>query len=166
MTTIGSSEAAWEFCEKFSSRIYRTCKRDVEFCNEIRRRYQNWEVDPDGTDSKVRLLICLGLHCLTLDQLHAGGDPERIAVAAVSEAVHTRPVHELFASLPALPPVEASQVDAMKLMAYSLGSGHDSSAVANYWARITGTALSFLKQAADATRYDSPDCGQVLSMRE
>ncbi|MGW1171846.1 hypothetical protein [Streptomyces sp. NPDC002550] len=139
--------------------------QDAAFRSEIARLYLKWQADPDGTDAKVRLLVTLALSSLVLDQpaSTAESDWEQITTAEILEAVVARPVHELFASLPTLPPGDQGHVQALKLMSYGFGTSRGPSATVNYWAYLTTAVSLCLEHIATVTSQEAPTCAAVLA---
>lgn len=158
-------ERAWAFCVSVSTRLHELCTQDAAFRSEIARLYGKWQVDLNGTNAKVRLLVTLALFSLVLDQPASTteSDWEQITTAAILEAVASRPVHELFASLPTLPTEDQGHVQALKLMSYGFGTSRGPSATVNYWAYLTMAVSLCLEHVVTATSEESPTCATVLT---
>ncbi|MYS45715.1 hypothetical protein GTY23_31805 [Streptomyces sp. SID5998] len=157
-------ETAWAFCLSVSSRLHELCTQDAALRGDITRLYRKWQVDPEGTDAKVRLLLTLALFSLVLDQPTSTteSDWERITTAAVLDAVVNRPVHELFASLPRLGLEEEGQVQALRLMSYSFGTSAGASPTVHYWAYLTTVISHYLDYVTATASVESPTCAALL----
>ncbi|MBT2384178.1 hypothetical protein [Streptomyces sp. ISL-11] len=143
--------------------MHDVCMRDTTFHSEVSRMYRKWQVDPVSTDAKVRLLTSLALYSLILDRpSSAERDWEKLSTALVLDTVTTKPVHELFASLPALEQEDAGHVQALRLMSYRFGAVSGPSATAKYWAYLTALVGLFLEQIATATTEETPTCKSIL----
>lgn len=157
-------EAAWQFCTSVSASLYEASMRDPSFRSEISRLYRKWKADVAETDAKVRLLTSLALYSLILDRPSSNeSDWERITASELLNAVTSRPVHELFASLPSCTQEEEGHVQALKLMSYRFGTVAGPSASADYWAYLITTIGLLLEQIEAATGEEKTTCKTILS---
>ncbi len=161
-----SDEQRWQFCQSFGSHVFGLAMRDAALRERIHRRYQDWETNAEAIDPKAQALVCLALHSISFDRpISAASDLRRISAAAVAEAVHTRPHHELFASLPELTADGMAHVQALRLMSYQFGAHVGVSPVAKPWAWITTSALTWIRHASTtASVSGQATCGEIMDL--
>ncbi|KNB50074.1 hypothetical protein [Streptomyces caatingaensis] len=161
-----SNEQRWQFCRNFGSHVFDLAMRDAALRERIHRWYQGWETKAEDIDTKAQALICLGLHSISFDRpIAATSDLRAIRATAVAEAVHTRPHHELFASLPELSADGMADVQALRLMSYQFGTHVGVSPVAKQWAWMTTSALTWLGHAnTSASASGRATCGEIMDL--
>ncbi|MEU1309934.1 hypothetical protein ABZ419_13695 [Streptomyces cinnamoneus] len=161
-----SDEQRWQFCQSFSSHVFDLAMHDAALRERTLRRYQDWETNAEAISPKARALICLALHSISFDRsISAVSDLRKISAAAVAEAVHIRPHHELFASLPDPTADGMADVQALRLMSYQFGAHTGLSPVAKPWAWITTSALTWIRHASTAASVSGQaTCGEIMNL--